>query len=104
MVKSIVLAAALLLCGQSMSASFSMVEQKVNAAPVEMLQSKAITAAIEKLLIEQHAAPYWNLTIAQAWELYHAREIIIIEIEPNYSYRLVYGDGILDVLIDPSSN
>lgn len=62
--------------------------------------SEMMSQQTETILIEDHAAPHWNLTIAQAWNQYNKGQIKIIEIEPDYRYTLVRGGDNLDVVLD----
>lgn len=99
MLNSILLSAALLLGGPSVSAREMMVEAQATVAPVEETASYISDATIT-ILIQSYAAPHWNLTIAEAWRLYNAKMMKITEITPNYHYVIEYDGGILDVLMD----
>lgn len=49
-------------------------------------------------LIEDHAAPHWELTIDQAWAAYDDGELAIEDRGDGW-YELRYADGILEVLL-----
>lgn len=102
MLNSILLSAALLLGGPSVSTVQKNVEPQTVVAPF-MVASLEMTTAIEAHLIEQHAAPHWDLSIETAWYYYRELHLITIsEIEVDKRYVISYDGGILDVLIDPT--
>lgn len=99
MLNSIVLAAALLLGGSSMSTPKMMVEPQAITAPF-ILDSKMMTSATETLLIEQYAAPHWDLSVETAWYYYRVLGLItIVEITPEEHYTIKYNGGILDIVL-----
>lgn len=73
-------------------------------APVEYVLAPAavngMTAETEKTLIEDHAAPNWNLSAEDAWAKYFNHEIILEEIVPNVEYKIHHAGGVMDVLIE----
>jgi hypothetical protein len=99
MLNSIVLAAALLLGGSSMSTPKMMVEPQAITAPF-ILESKMMTSATETVLIEQYAAPYWDLSIETAWHYYRDLHLITItEVTPEEVYTVKYDGGILNIVL-----
>jgi hypothetical protein len=101
MLNSILLSAALLLGGPSVSARELMVEPQVMAVPVSATSLQMSDATLT-YLIERRAAVHWNLSIATAWAKYNGGQLKIVEIQADVHYMLIYGDGILDTIIDPS--
>ena len=63
-----------------------------------------MTQANEVILIENHAAPHWQLTTTQAWEYYNDGLIKIYEIEVDHFYRITYDGGLLEVILVGSDN
>lgn len=55
-------------------------------------------APIVVRLIEDHAAPHWELTIDQAWAAYDGGELAIEDRGDGW-YELRYADGILEILL-----
>jgi hypothetical protein len=102
MLNSILLSAALLLGGPSVSTLEMTVEAKVILAPVEEVDL-LMTENTLKYLIEHVAVSQWNLSATAAWAKYYSGAIKITEITPEVHYSMVYGDGIVDVIVDPSS-
>ena len=99
MLNSILLSAALLLSGHSLSSSKMNVEPQTIVAPI-MFDAALMTSATETLLIEEYAAPYWDLSIENAWYQYRTLKTIkITEIVPEGEYLITMGDGILQVFI-----
>lgn len=99
MLNSILLSAAMLLGGTSVSAREMMVEPQAMVAPV-MTTSMLMSDATLTLLIETYATAKWNVTVETAWSLYRAQLLKITEIVPDVHYLLEYDGGILDVLLD----
>lgn len=100
MKKFAVSVAAMLLCGFALSFS------NVLAAPtssnqvsisqfVQMLTPQTLT-----ILLENHAAPYWNLSVEGAWYRYDTGELKVFEIVPEKHYRLTYDGGELVILLE----
>jgi hypothetical protein len=99
MFNSLLIATAMLLGGSAMPASQITVEPQFVTAPAEMLFQK-INADIEAIILENHAAPYWELSIPDVWYKYNHGLIKIYEIEPNHSYLVTYMDGNMDVVLE----
>jgi hypothetical protein len=89
----------MLLSGLSMPANVATVEPQVIAAPVAA-QEQMLTTEIEIFLIEQKAAPHWNLSASLAWELYADAEIVIEEIVLNRVYKIHYDGSTLETTYD----
>ncbi len=103
MLNSIVLAAALLLGGSSVPAPKMFVEPQAIVAPY-LDQSMEMTSSIETMLIEQYAAPHWNISIDLAWYYYRDLHTLkIIEVVRDHVFVLKLNDGILEVLIDDAN-
>ena len=102
MLNSILISAALLLGGSSVSTVNTNVEPQVMMAPF-MNDFQLISDATITLLIEQYAAPHWNLSVSEAWYKYNVTKTLTIsEIQPNVHYLLKFNDGVLDAIVDPS--
>jgi hypothetical protein len=73
-----------------------------SAVPVsiKLLIDQDMTSQTERILIEDHAAPYWNLTHAQAWSYYDTGVLKIKELIPDQRYELKYSGEVLTVLLD----
>lgn len=100
MKKFAVSVAALLLCGFALSISQVIAAPKaeVRVATTQFVQM--LTPQTLAILLEDHAAPHWNLTNEQAWYRYDTGELRVYEIVPEKQYRLTYGGGELDVVIE----
>ncbi len=102
MLNSILISAALLLGGSSVSTVNTIVEPQVVMAPFSS-DFQLMSDATLTLLIEQHAAPYWNLTVSDAWYKYNvAKTLKIVELTPDAHYLIKFNDGVLDAIVDPS--
>jgi hypothetical protein len=100
MLNSILISAAMLLSGPSMSASKMTVEPQGILAPI-MVDARMIADATLQLLIQGHAAPHWNLSFAEAWYQYSSTKAMkITEIAVGIHYVISFDGGILDVLLD----
>ena len=103
MLNSILLGAALLLAGQSVSTTKVSVEPQVMMAPVATLEM-SMSQATEIILIEEYAAPHWNLSISTTWDYYYDGLIKIQEVEPEHFYRITYDGGLMEVILVGSDN
>ena len=99
MLNSILLVAAMLLHGPAMSTSKLSVEPTIISAPAFFME-ESISYDLEKILLEDYAAPYWNLTYDKAWEYYEIRRIRIDEIIPNIHYKIHFDGGLLEVVLE----
>ena len=77
------------------STTVSNVEPIVIEAPAEL--AIMMSSESERKLIEDYAAPNWNLSKTEAWNLYNDGEITIIEVVEDAHYLVNY-DGILEVV------
>ncbi len=99
MLNSILLVAALLLHGPVVSTSKLSVEPKIISAPALSME-ESMGYDREKILLEDYAAPYWDLTFEKAWEYYEIRRIRIDEIVPNIHYKIHFDGGLLEVVLE----
>ena len=99
MLNSILLVAAMLLHGPSMPVTHTTVKPIEISASVRTVQM-TLNYDLEKILLEEYAAPYWNLTFEKAWEYYGDRRIRIDEITPNVFYKLHFDGGLLEVVLE----
>lgn len=67
------------------------------ATPAEELDGAVLT-----VLVERHAAPYFELTIDEAWHAFEVERSLTIDQVERGHYRIAYADGILDVMVDES--
>jgi hypothetical protein len=93
-------AAYLLLSGIASPAT----ELRVNVEQVSIVSTSEIefldmTTATRRILIEDYAAPHWNLTIDQAWNRYYDGVLRLVEVVPDGIYRIEY-EGILEVVLN----
>lgn len=103
MLNSFLVAAAMLLVGPSMSNTQMIVEPQAIVAPSFTNFSK-INKETERILVEDHATSYWNLTTTEAWYYYDVvHSLKIIEVTPNEHYFMTFNDGILEVFLDDSN-
>ena len=91
-------AAAMLLGANSMPVSELRNNVELKPVVTEFINAKWMTVETRRILIEDYAAPYWNLTIDEAWYQYEAGHLKIHEIVPEVRYILEY-DGITDILL-----
>ena len=102
MLNSILISAALLLGGSSVSTVNTNVEPQVMTAPF-LADFQLISDATVTLLIEQYAAPHWNMSVTEAWYNYNVTKTLkIVEIVANVHYQIKFNDGVLDAIVDPS--
>lgn len=102
MLNSILISAALLLGGSSVSTVNTIVEPQVMTAPFSS-DFQLMSDATLTFLIEQRAAPHWNMSVSEAWYKYNVTKTLkIVEISADSHYLIKYNDGILDTIIDPS--
>jgi hypothetical protein len=99
MLNSILLGAALLLQGFVVPSTAVNVEARPMSAIVVAME-ETINYDMEKLLLENYAAPYWDLTNEKAWEYYQIRRIRIDEITPNVYYKIHFDGGLLEVVLE----
>lgn len=69
-------------------------------SPLMVDFDRDMTSQTLTILIEQHAAPHWNLTVAYAWDLYNGGVLKVTEIIPEQKYVLEYGGGEIIVHLD----
>lgn len=92
--------AALLLCGFALPVSQVAASQTPLVVSSSMVSLQLLTPQTTVILIENHAAPHWNLSVQEAWNAYDAGTLKIDEIIPEKQYRLSYDGGELIVLIE----
>lgn len=76
------------------------VEPATVEAPAFVALSKKMTKETERILIEDHAAPHWELSTAEAWDLYNMSEMTIDELEEEVHYIIHYDGTILEILLE----
>lgn len=70
--------------------------------PGSPIAAATLEGELLRVLIEDHAAPRFGLTVDEAWYAYDGERTLTIKELEEGTYRLTYGDGILDVLVDPN--
>jgi hypothetical protein len=94
------MAATLLLNGTFMSFTQNTVESANYASAAVWQSSQRMTRETEAILIENYAAPYWNMSATEAWYQYEVtHQLKITELQAEVHYLIEY-DGILDVTVD----
>lgn len=91
----------MLLHGPSVPTTIVSVEPQAVSAPVTSMAS-FMTAETERILIEEHAAPHWGLSIEQAWDYYHDGVLKIQEMTLDYRYKITYDGGLIEVVLEGS--
>lgn len=89
----------MLLSGHSMPSAIVTVEPQSVMVPAETRELDMTSESLS-ILINQYIAPHWNLTPANAWELYYDGAFVITEIVPDHKYRVAYDGGVLDVILE----
>ena len=98
------LAAAMTLLWVSYTLNFSSANT-VEPTPVEapayaMQAQQKMGEQTLSILIEDHAAPNWNLSTSEAWYQYNIGAMVIVEIEEDKEYTIHYDGGYMEVLLD----
>jgi hypothetical protein len=92
------LTAAAMLLGGICTPNFELRTNVEPASIVASLSLEKMSSATRRILIEQHAAPHWDLSKTQAWALYESGLLTITEVVPELIYLVEY-DGILTVVL-----
>jgi hypothetical protein len=94
----IIVAAILLYSGIKFSSPTQ--ELAMAPAPVEVSCQKLMTQQTLTILLEDHAAPHWQLTNAQVWSDYYDGVIVITELVAEEHYLLRRSGVDIDVVLD----
>lgn len=98
-----VFTAAMLLVGgtfvspEKVSNTFNVAETSVSVSYNSGIPSNIVT-----ILVENHAAPHWNLSLTEAWYQYNIGAMVITRMGSTNTYSIRFDDGILEITLEES--